>query len=107
MAVCLDYQAVYYRRTPVVISLKLQVVAAALLLATLSFKVWLKIESTEVGYSIATYRQQTLDLDMERRELELHKSFLLRPDHLMEEAKNRLGLEMLKPGQARKITNEG
>ncbi|MBN8548986.1 MAG: hypothetical protein J0M12_06700 [Deltaproteobacteria bacterium] len=103
MAVCLDYQAVYCRRSNVAISVKTQLVAAVLLLLALSSKVWIKIESTDLGYRLAKERQVTIDLDMQRRELELARSVLLRPDNLANMTKSRLGLGLLRPEQARKV----
>lgn len=105
MAVCLDYQSVYCRRSSVAISVKAQLIAAVFLLLALSAKVWIKIESTDIGYRLAKERQTTIDLDMQRRELELARSVLLRPDNLTKMTKARLGLGSLRPDQARKIVN--
>lgn len=102
MAVCLEYQAVYYKRREAV-SFRLQVVATVLLLAALAVKVWIKIESTDLGYQVARERQKTVALDMERRELELQVSVLSRADSLRSMAQKRLGLGPLNPKQARKI----
>ena len=104
MAVCLDYQAVYCRNSKISISVRTQLITALLLLAALSTKVWIKIESTDIGYRLAKERQTTISLDMERRELELARSVLLRPDTLTRMSKERLGLDLLRPEQARKIT---
>lgn len=103
MAVCLDYQSVYCRRQSSAISLRAQIVAAAFLLATLVGKVWLTIQTTDLGYRVARERQRTIELDMERRELELELSVLLRPDRLAKAAGAKLGLGPLDPKQARKV----
>lgn len=103
MAVCLDYQTVYYRRQPVLASVKLQIAAAILLLAAIAGKVWMRIEATEYGYRLAKARQQTIELDMERRELELQLSVLRRPDNLAKSAKKRLGLQPIDPKQVWKV----
>lgn len=103
MAVCLDYQAVYCRKTNFMISVRVQLFAALLLLCALSAKVWIKIESTDLGYRLAKERQITIELDMERRELELARSVLLRPDNLTRVSKQRLGLDLLNPEQARRM----
>lgn len=100
MAVCLDYQAVYCRKAGIVVSVRTQLIAALLLLAALSTKVWIKIESTDIGYRLASERQMTVDLDMERRELELARSVLLRPDNLAKVGTQRLGLMPLRSEQA-------
>lgn len=105
MAVCLEYQAVYSRKANVAVSVRAQLIAAVLLLAALSSKVWIKIESTDIGYRLAKERQVTIDLDMQRRELELARSVLMRPDNLTKVAKTRLGLGLLRPEQARRIVN--
>lgn len=103
MAVCLDYQSVYYSRRSFVLSVRLQIVAAILLLLVLVCKVWIKIETTNLGYELAEQRQQTIEYDMQRRELTLQLSVLLRPDNLAQLAHDRLGLEPLDPVRARKI----
>lgn len=105
MAVCLDYQSVYCRKSNVAISVRTQLLAAVFLLLALSSKVWIKIESTDIGYRLAKERQMTIDLDMQRRELELARSVLLRPDNLTKMTKARLGLGFLRSEQARKIVN--
>ncbi len=103
MAVCLNYQAVYGRRRGIVISVRLQVIAALLLLVTLGAKVWIKIESTDAGYQLAKERQHAGELDMEKREIELHLSVLTRADNLAQMAKQRVGLAALRPAQATKL----
>ena len=103
MAICLDYQAVSYPRKSIVISVKVQVFFAVLLLASLVSKVWIQICTTDLGYQLAKERQAAVNIDMERRELELELSVLMRPDNLSELAKKRIGLAQLNPNQARKI----
>lgn len=104
MSVCLDYQAVNYRvKKPVAVSFRFQILSALFLLAVLALKVWLRIESTNSGYTLAKAKQLTVDLDMQRRELELHLSVLERADNLTSRAKKDLGLGVLDPKQAKKI----
>lgn len=104
MAACLDYQAVYSRRSTAVVNWWMQLIAALLLLITLSAKVWIKIETTDLGYQLADERKVTVEYDMERRELELQRSVLLRPDILRKAAKSRLGMDVISPEQARKLS---
>lgn len=99
MAICLEYQSVYTRPAERVISLKMQLAAGLLLLLALTVKVWVKLESIELGYSLAEERQALLALDMERRELELERSVLLRPDALKQRARAELGLRVV-PAQS-------
>jgi hypothetical protein len=61
------------------------------LLALLGVKVWAKLEATDLGYSLARERQKTVALDMERRELELQRSVLMRPDSLSRSARTLYG----------------
>jgi hypothetical protein len=103
MAVCLEYQAVYYSKRESLVSMRTQIIAALLLLAALCCKVWIKVESTNLGYDLAKERQKTIAMDMERRELELQLSVLLRADTLGRLAHTRLGLDPLNVKQARKI----
>lgn len=104
MAVCLEYQSVYSRRDKIVISVRMQIVAAALLLCALVGKVWIKIETTDLGYQLAKERELKVSLDMERREYELQRSVLLRTDNLSRVAQQKLGLMPLNPANARKIS---
>lgn len=104
MAVCLNYQSVYCRRDRIVISVRMQIFAAVLLLLALVGKVWIKIETTDLGYQLARERELKISYDMERRELELQRSVLLRTDNLTRTASERLGLSALDPQQARRIT---
>ena len=104
MAVCLDYQTVYSRRDTIVISVKMQIILASMVLALLGLKVWMKLEITELGYQTAKQRQETMELDLRRRELEMERSVILRHDNLQAAAAKRLGLKPLSPTQARKIS---
>ena len=104
MSVCLDYQAVKYKvKKPVSVSFRTQFFAAAFLLAVLVLKVWVRIEGTNLGYVLAKEKQITVDLDMQRRELDLQLSVLERTDNLSRRAKQLLGLRSFNPAQAKKI----
>lgn len=103
MAVCLNYQSVYCRRDRIVITVRMQIAAAVLLLLALVGKVWIKIETTDLGYQLARERDLKIAYDMERREYELQRSVLLRTDNLSRTAGQRLGLTTLDPRQARRI----
>lgn len=103
MAVCLDYQAVYCNKREKASSFRLQIVATSCLLVALLCKVWIKIECTDLGYQVAREMQKTVAMDMERRELELQLSVLLRADNLTAAAQKRLGMGALNPKQARKV----
>lgn len=103
MAVCLEYQAVYYPNERLAGSWSGTLVAALILLAALSFRVWVKLEIIEAGYQLAEQRQLAVDYDMERRELELQRSVFIRPDQLAKAAESRLGLTSAGPGQLRRI----
>jgi len=104
MAVCLQYQSVYVKRESTRVSGKVQLVGAVVLLALLGVKVWAKLEATDLGYGLARERQKTVALDMERRELELQRSVLMRPDSLSRTAREKVGLDENSLGQTLKIT---
>jgi hypothetical protein len=104
MTVCLQYQSVYVRRDDAAVSKKLQLLVACCLLCALVARVWVKLESTDVGYQLARERQKTVALDMERRELELQLSVLKRPDALAKSARAMVGLGEHLPGQTIKIS---
>lgn len=93
MAVCLQYQSVYVKRETAVVSLRVQVAAAVVLLAVLGARVWMKLEATDLGYQLARERSRMVELDMERRELELQRSILLRPDSLSASARKMAALD--------------
>ena len=105
MSVCLDYQKVYHKRRSLAVSVRAQIIAALVLLVCLAFKVWLRIECTSLGYQIAKERQVTMNLDMQRRELELQLSVLKRADNLAVKATKELSLRPLDPKQAKRIVN--
>jgi cell division protein FtsL len=103
MAVCLEYQSVYCRRDKIVISVRMQVIAGVLLLLALVGKVWIKIETTDLGYQLSREREVKNSLEMEKREYELQRSVLLRTDNLTRIAQRKLGLQQLDPTQARRM----
>jgi hypothetical protein len=104
MAVCLQYQSVYVKREAARVSGKVQLCGAVILLALLGAKVWAKLEATDLGYSLARERQKMVALDMERRELELQRSVLMRPDSLAKSAREKVGLSEHNLGQTLKVT---
>lgn len=85
------------------VSVKTQLVVAFFLIMALTCKIWIRAEATSVGYELASARKYAIELDMARRELELHRSVLLRPDRLKKAAEERVGLQDLNPNQAVKI----
>lgn len=103
MAVCLDYQAVYARRKASAGVFRTHLLASMVLMIAFTTRVWVKLESTEAGYRLARERQVTVELDMRRRELELKRSVLLRPDNLARAARETLGLVPRTPNQVRKL----
>lgn len=103
MAVCLDYQMVYQRREEFAVPVRVQVAVALCLFAALVCKIWTRLENTDLGYQLGRERQKTVELDMQRRELELQLSILLRPDNLSRLTAQRLGLQPLSPENARRI----
>lgn len=103
MAVCLDYQYVYYPRERIALKWSVSLFSAFFLLAALSFHVWIKIESTNTGYDLARERKKTVQYDAEKRDLELQLSLLKRNDSLERAATSRLGLRRVKSDQIRKI----
>lgn len=103
MAIALDYQTVYVRKRPNSLPLKWHIAAGISLFIALTAKVWIKIECTDEGYRVARLRQEAVELDMERRELELQRSVLLKPDNLVMRSAKQLKLKPLNPTQAKRI----
>ncbi len=104
MAVCLQYQSVYVRREAKAVSAKVQVLAGIAILAVFGARVWAKLEATDLGYQLGQARQLTVDLDMERRELELQRSVLLRPDSLARSGREMAGLSDHNPGKTIRLS---
>ncbi len=102
MAICLDYQPLTQKRS-IVISPGTQLLFVLAFMAALASKVYVSNSVTELGYKLAEEKKARISLDLERRELELQLSVLLRPDRLAQKAKDRLGLNALDPAQARRI----
>jgi len=91
MAVSLQYQTVYCHRDRVLKPATMTMVAVAVLLLILTFKIWIKAGIVDVGYELAEVKKHNNYLVMKRSELELQQSILLRPDHIKKSARN-LGL---------------
>lgn len=102
MAICLDYQLVAYRKKDKSL-LASHFFAGALLLSALCLKVWSQVVITDLGYEISRERTKSVELDMNKRELELQLSFIKRPDKISHEAKTRLGLGPVSGGHALRI----
>ena len=102
MAICLEYQSVLSSRKETSTSLKYHLAASLLLLGALVTRVTIKMETTKVGYELARERSREVELDMSRRELELARSVMYRPDNLSSAARA-LGLTNLNVDQARRI----
>ena len=106
MSVWLQHQAVLGRREKVWWMWHFQVGAGLLLLIALVTRVWIRIETTDLGYDLGREHEKMVQLDMERRELELQLSVLTRKVNLARQAKDKLGLVPLQPNQAWKIQGE-
>jgi hypothetical protein len=102
-AVSLNYQAVYIRKSSSLASTRFHVVAGLVLFAALATKVWVALAAKDYGYSLAHERSLTVELDMERRELELQRSILLRADTLAIAAKKKVALEDHDPARTIRI----
>lgn len=103
MAVCVDYQPVYFRTKSRSSAASWQVLIASCLLAVLLTRVWLRSETTELGYHLSDLRKETIELDLVRRELTMQLSVLTRPDSLAERGKRELGFAELKSSQLRSV----
>lgn len=107
MTSALQYQLVYTKRETTKPSIKWHVVSSLFLLVAFGFKIWIQCGRTWIGYELAGAQDEMVKLDMERRELDLHLSVLLRRDNLEHSAMTRLGLKPLAQGQAVKVRNGG
>lgn len=82
-----------------VATLRWQVLLVALLLSALVTRVWVRCEVTQIGYDLAEEHSVAVTLDMERRELELERSVLMKPDALTARASQQLGLQLGSPAE--------
>jgi hypothetical protein len=103
MAVCLQVQSVFVGSDQRRLSARWNVVAGVALFAALALRVWTQLEVTELQRQLSQERQLTVTLDMERRELELQRSLLLRPDSLARSAREKNGLVEHAPHQTVKV----
>ena len=71
-----------------VTNISLFLLAGICLVAAMGFRVWVKIATIDQGYQLAALRTEAVELDMQRRELELQLSVVTRPDTLSVLAKN-------------------
>lgn len=99
MAVCLEYQSVSTVARPEGLPLRVQVAVVAMLALALAARVWVKHECLDLGYSLADEKERTVALDMQRRELELQHSVLVRRESLATAASQRLKLVVPHPKQ--------
>lgn len=103
MAVALDYQSVYVPKRTIKVSVRGQVIVAALLVLALVARVFIRNQMTDIGYELARERQRAMQIDMEKQEAKLQLSVLLRSDNLSEAASDKLALEPLNPSKTRKV----
>ncbi len=61
------------------------------------------MSATDLGYQLAETRAMTKELDMLKREYELQRSVLVRPDYLAGAAKARLGMGSLSPDRVKRV----
>ncbi|WKZ56634.1 MAG: hypothetical protein QY326_07855 [Bdellovibrionota bacterium] len=106
MAIALEYQTVYCPTHVRTQSLRWHVVAAVFLMLALASKIWVKLEITDLSYALSAEKTRAMGLDMERRELELQRSVLLREDRLARLAQERLQLTLPARGQVMKLRIE-
>lgn len=103
MAVCLEYQAIYRHRGQSIRNWYCLMGACLILFLAVAVKVAIKIQITNLGYSLAQEEQRALLLDSERRDLALQLSILTRKDRLESMARERLELGSYNPAQTRFI----
>ena len=103
MSVCLNYQSVYCDRYSSASSTRFRVGALLILLAVLAMKVMIKVQETDIGYALSQARQVHSQLVLDKQELQLQLSVVTRPDLIRLQASQKLGLQDLKPHQARRV----
>jgi hypothetical protein len=104
MAVCLDYQTVYFKRhKEIVVSWGKQIVSVLVLLIVLAFKVSTRLSITSVGYDLEKAKQVSDVLNQKRRDLEYQLAVLSKHDYLTKQAHTKLGLTDLKKGKIERI----
>jgi cell division protein FtsL len=98
-----SYQEIYLDRLVAVRPWSCTVILSFVLFAVLVFKVWVHMQARDLGYELAEARAISRDLDMQRREFELQRSVLVRPDYLASAAQNQLGMAALTSDRVRRV----
>jgi len=83
--------------------LHIELLAAIILFAVLVFRIWIKIETTDLGYALASQRTEAIELDMQRRELELALSILQKGETIHSRGSKELGMIPMESRQARRM----
>lgn len=107
MSSCLSYQEVYKDRRAVLWLLRLKIIALTILLVTLTARIYIKVSVTRLGYELSEARREAVSLDLERRELALQMSVLMRRDHLLEASEKRLQLGLMSPNKIITVNQGG
>ena len=102
MSICLEYQSVQVKSETWNLA-AVQILVALALLIVLLAKIWIKVGVTDLGYQLAREKRATVEYDMQIRELELQRSFLLRRDNLAAAAQQKLGMRPVHAGQIVKV----
>lgn len=86
MSFSLEAQTVYSEERNYFSEIILFVVFAALILAVYTFYLKIKVENTDLAYEIAAVKKHNTYLISQKKELELQKTFLMRPDYIQKKA---------------------
>jgi hypothetical protein len=92
MAICLEHQAVYVRRSGHVLSWRAYALIYVALLVVVGLEVRKRLCITSLGYELHSQKQAGLELDKERQDLEYQLSVLTTHENLRVESRNRIGL---------------
>lgn len=104
MGYSLDYQSVYRCRQVAVSNWLCSVITGLLLFVALSLKVGVSLKTTKMGYALAKEQNRTIELDMERRALELQRAVISNKMLLARRAQEELGLVPFSPQRIVKLT---
>lgn len=107
MALSLEYDTAVFPNSIATlrIPMRVQIGAGLILILALLVKVWIRIETTDYGYQLASERQSMIELDRQERALTFALTSLTQPDQLRAAAEP-LGLRPTDPSQVWKLAND-
>ena len=97
------FEGYYIEEDKIGIRWGLTLSSAVILFMVFLFRITVRLEVVNAGYELGKQRKRLLALDMKRRDLELQRSVLYRPEVLEKRAEEELGLTFQAFERVRKV----